>query len=364
MSDDFADDSSTLNSCFDEDEEEELEFRNLIRNSQFKPPSRRDKKEKYEKIEKLGEGSYGIVYKARGKQSGEFVAIKKIKCDCADEGISNSTLREISMLKQLRHECIVLLKHAGFNDNHMLLIFEYIEQDLAQYLRAIKETSKLIPEKTIKRLMFQLCKGIDHCHKNRVFHRDLKPANLLIGPHDVLKIADFGLGITHGIPVQHLSDPNEVVTLYYRAPELLLGTRKYTGAIDMWSIGCIFAEVHTTDLLFEGEMEFEQLIEIFQKLGTPNEEQWPGITMLEHYHESFPRWHKSPFKEFVNDDMGGGALCWDFLEKSLTYYPLRRLTASEAIRHPFFDAIREEPRFRKRRRMPIRTRAKRMKIVE
>lgn len=319
----------------------------MLVTSEFESKStKRSGKENYEKLEKLGEGSYGVVYKARGKKSGELVAIKKIKCDCVDEGISASTLREISMVKQLNHECIVLLKHAGFQKNHMILIFEYIEQDLAQYLRQM--TTYLQP-KTIKRLMFQLVSGIDHCHKHRVFHRDLKPANLLIGPNDVLKIADFGLGITHGIPVQHLSDPNEVVTLYYRAPELLLGTRKYTSAIDMWSVGCIFAEVHTANLLFDGDMEFEQLIEIFQRLGTPDEIKWPGISNLAFFHHKFPRWRKKPFKELVKEDCGGTTLCWDFLEKALTYYPLRRMTAAQAMDHPFFDAIRDESRFRKRK---------------
>jgi len=344
MTDD--DDASTLKSFVD-GEIEEREFRKLLVSQEFSPDStQRSSKENYEKLEKLGEGSYGVVYKARGKHTGELVAIKKIKCDCSDEGISASTLREISMLKQLTHECIVLLKHAGFQQNHMLLIFEYIEQDLAQYLRELKEH---LPNKTVKRLMFQLVRGIDHCHKHRVFHRDLKPANLLIGPHDILKIADFGLGITHGIPVQHLSDPNEVVTLYYRAPELLLGTRKYTGAIDMWSVGCIFAEVHTANLLFDGDMEWEQLIEIFQKLGTPDEAKWPGISKLPYFHPAFPRWQKTPFNKIIKEDVGGSSLCWDFLEKSLTFWPLRRLTAAEAVDHPFFDAIRDEPRFRKRK---------------
>jgi len=359
MTDDVEDETSTLNSFVD-GEDDGLKFRQLLETSQFSPnKSRKKKEEQYEKMEKLGEGSYGVVYKARGKDSGELVAIKKIKCDCSDEGISASTLREISMLKQLNHECIVLLKHAGFHDNHMLLIFEYIEQDLAQYLRPL--TSHL-PSKTIKRLMFQLVQGINHCHKHRVFHRDLKPANLLIGPGDILKIADFGLGMTHGIPVQHLSDPNEVVTLYYRAPELLLGTLKYTGAIDMWSVGCIFAEVHTANLLFDGEMEWEQLIEIFQKLGTPDDDKWPGVSKLPYFHPAFPRWRKTPFNEIIEPNVGGNHLCWDFLEKALEYWPLRRMTAAQAVEHPFFDSIRDEPRFR-RRKTSERPR-KRRKLVE
>jgi len=360
LTEDLAGENSPLNSISDNENQDDDTFRNIL--TSCETGSARPAKENYEKLEKLGEGSYGVVYKARGKDSGELVAIKKIKCDCAEEGISASTLREISMLNQLRHECVVLLKHAGFHHNHMLLIFEYIEQDLAQYLRAI---TKYIPAKQVKRLMFQLVSGIEHCHKHRVLHRDLKPANLLIGPNDVLKIADFGLGITHGIPVQHLSDPNEVVTLYYRAPELLLGTKKYTGAIDMWSVGCIFAEVHTANLLFDGDMEWEQLKEIFETLGTPTEEKWPGVTNLPFYHPAFPRWKKKAFSQIIEKKCGGNELCWDFLDKCLTYYPLQRLTAAEALEHPFFDAVRDESRFKWNKRRKISTRPrKRQKIVE
>jgi len=283
----------------------------------------------YKKLEKLGEGTYGVVYKACNTETGEFVAIKKIKLDHSDEGLPATTLREISMLKQLTHPCIVDLIHANYEEDRLYLIFEYVEQDMKAYMDSL---SKAPSEKTIKKFMYQLLSGLYHCHKHRILHRDLKPQNLLIGENDTLKLADFGLGREHGIPIEQLT--HEVVTLWYRAPEILLGTKKYSGSVDMWSVGCIFAEFYKKEALFMGDCEIDQMFQIFKVLGTADEESWAGVSNLADYQSIFPRWRRQPLQNVVNTISKNGL---DLLEKCLVYRPGDRIYAKQALNHPYFD---------------------------
>jgi len=288
----------------------------------------------YKKLEKLGEGTYGVVYKAQNQLTGEFVAIKKIKLDHSDEGIPATTLREISMLKQLRHDCIVHLQQAEYGeDGKLFLIFEFVEQDMKSYLESLVKPPS---PRTIKKLMYQLVCGLYHCHRRRILHRDLKPQNLLIGKGDVLKIADFGLGREHGLPITAFT--HEVVTLWYRPPEILLGAEKYSGAVDMWSVGCILGEFYQTEALFMGDCEIDQLFQIFRQLGTPSDATWPEVSSYKDFHPSFPNWKRQDLDEIVPqmDDCGH-----DLLEKCLIYKPSSRLTASAAKQHSYFDEIRQ-----------------------
>lgn len=287
----------------------------------------------YKKIEKLGEGTYGVVYRAVNQLTGEFVAIKKIKLDQSDEGMPATTLREISVLKQLRHPCIVHLQHAEYGDEgRLFLIFEFLERDMKVYLDSLIDApSPLI----IKKLMYQLVSGLHHCHRRRILHRDLKPQNLLIGKNDVLKIADFGLGREHGLPIESFT--HEVVTLWYRAPEILLGAEKYSGAIDMWSVGCIFGEFYKKEALFMGDCEIDQLYQIFRGLGTANESNWPGVSTHKEFKLVFPKWERKEVTQLV-PAMDPCAL--DLFEKFLTYHPGLRLTAAAAKAHRYFDEIR------------------------
>ena len=144
----------------------------------------------------------------------------------------------------------------------------------------------------IKKFMFQLLSGISECHMRRIIHRDLKPANLLIDKGEVLKIADFGLARTFSLPVRPYS--REVVTLWYRAPEILLGATEYSTGIDIWAIGCIFVEMVTKKPLFAGDSDIDQLYRIFRVLGTPNEQNWPGVSNLRDYKNSFPNYPTNP----------------------------------------------------------------------
>lgn len=192
--------------------------------------------EKYLKLDKVGEGTYGIVYKARNKETQEIVALKSIRLDSVDEGVPCTAIREISLLKELVHPSIVHLHDVIYTEKKLTLVFEFLEKDLKKYMDSC---SGHIPAQQIQIFMYQLLCGIKFCHEHRVLHRDLKPQNLLINGNGELKLADFGLARAFGIPVRSFS--HEVVTLWYRAPDVLLGSTKYSTSIDMWSIGCIFA---------------------------------------------------------------------------------------------------------------------------
>ncbi|KAK4924685.1 negative regulator of the PHO system, partial [Elasticomyces elasticus] len=225
----------------------------------------------FQQLEKLGEGTYATVYKGRNRQTGELVALKEIHLD-SEEGTPSTAIREISLMKELKHESIVTLHDVIHTENKLMLVFEYMDKDLKKYMDARGDRGQL-DSPTIKRFMHDLLKGTAFCHDNRVLHRDLKPQNLLINTKGQLKLADFGLARAFGIPVNTFS--NEVVTLWYRAPDVLLGSRTYNTSIDIWSAGCIMAEMYTGRPLFPGTTNEDQLQKIFRLMGTPSERTWP-----------------------------------------------------------------------------------------
>lgn len=197
--------------------------------------------ENFQKVEKIGEGTYGVVYKAKNKLTGEVVALKKIRLDTETEGVPSTAIREISLLKELNHPNIVKLLDVIHTENKLYLVFEFLHQDLKKFMDASALTG--IPLPLIKSYLFQLLQGLAFCHSHRVLHRDLKPQNLLINADGSIKLADFGLARAFGVPVRTYT--HEVVTLWYRAPEILLGCKYYSTAVDIWSLGCIFAEMVT-----------------------------------------------------------------------------------------------------------------------
>ena len=251
--------------------------------------------EHYQKLEKLGEGSYGIVYKAQNRQTNEIVALKRIRIDMEDRGIPASALREISLLKELVYPHIVRLYDVLYSATKLTLVFEYLDSDLKKFIEGQRGDLDM---KTIRDLLRQLLRGIAFCHYHRVLHRDLKPQNLLINKREELKIADFGLARSTDIPVRGYS--LDVVTLWYRAPDILLGSRQYTSAIDMWSIGCIFAEMISGYPIFPGQNEQDQLLRIFKVLGTPNEHQWPSLIELPNYRTDFPIYEPTPLSSLFS----------------------------------------------------------------
>jgi cyclin-dependent kinase 1 len=215
----------------------------------------------YVKIEKIGEGTYGVVYKGRNKKNGHVVALKKIRLTAEEEGVPSTAIREISLLKELQHPNVVKLEDIVHQENKLYLVFEFLQYDLKRYLDTIP-VGVTLDAMLVKSYTYQILIGICHCHCRRVLHRDLKPQNLLIDKKGAIKLADFGLARAFGIPVRMYT--HEVVTLWYRAPEILLGAQRYSTPMDVWSIGCIMAEMITKRPIFHGDSEIDQLFRIFR----------------------------------------------------------------------------------------------------
>ncbi|KAI4691021.1 uncharacterized protein J4E88_002498 [Alternaria novae-zelandiae] len=286
----------------------------------------------FQQLEKLGEGTYATVFKGRNRQTGELVALKEIHLD-SEEGTPSTAIREISLMKELRHENIVLLHDVIHTENKLMLVFEFMDKDLKRYMDSRGDRGALDPA-TIKSFMYQLLKGIAFCHEARVLHRDLKPQNLLINNRGQLKLADFGLARAFGIPVNTFS--NEVVTLWYRAPDVLLGSRTYNTSIDIWSAGCIMAEMYTGRPLFPGTTNEDQVQKIFRLMGTPSERSWPGISQLPEYKNNFPVYHTQDLRLILPQvDQVGLSL----LNCMLQLRPEMRISAANALSHPWFNDL-------------------------
>lgn len=286
--------------------------------------------EDYIKIEKIGEGTYGVVYKGKNKKDNRTVALKKIRLESEEEGIPSTAIREISLLKELQHPNIVCLEDVLMQENKLYLVFEFLSMDLKKYMDSIP-SGQFMDKMLIKSYVYQIMQGILFCHQRRVLHRDLKPQNLLIDNNGVIKLADFGLARAFGIPVRVYT--HEVVTLWYRAPEVLLGSPRYSTPVDIWSIGCIFAEMVTKRPLFHGDSEIDQLFRIFRTLTTPTEESWPGVSSLPDYKSTFPCWKSNTLAQSVKNIEPNGL---DLLQKMLIYDPAARLSAKDAMTSPYF----------------------------
>lgn len=237
---------------------------------------------KFQIVEKLGEGTYGKVYKALHKTTQEPYALKKIRILYEEEGVPSTAIREVSLLKECDHPNVIKLHEVHSNASALYLVFEFLDMDLRMYL---KRNGQFTESMLLKSAVYQCFRGIEYCHSHRVLHRDLKPQNVLI---DVdarrLVLADFGLARAYSVPLRAYT--HEVVTLWYRAPEILLGTSKYATPMDMWSLGCIVAEMATAQALFPGDSEIDTIFKIFRVLGTPNEEVWPGVTTLRDFKQT------------------------------------------------------------------------------
>nr|XP_035933628.1 cyclin-dependent kinase 18 isoform X1 [Halichoerus grypus] len=247
------------------------------------------KLETYVKLDKLGEGTYATVFKGRSKLTENLVALKEIRLE-HEEGAPCTAIREVSLLKNLKHANIVTLHDLIHTERSLTLVFEYLDSDLKQYL---DHCGNLMSMHNVKIFMFQLLRGLAYCHRRKILHRDLKPQNLLISERGELKLADFGLARAKSVPTKTYS--NEVVTLWYRPPDVLLGSTEYSTPIDMWGVGCIHYEMATGRPLFPGSTVKEELHLIFRLLGTPTEETWPGVTALSEFRAyNFPRYQPQP----------------------------------------------------------------------
>ncbi|KAJ3129875.1 hypothetical protein HK100_008365 [Physocladia obscura] len=286
----------------------------------------------YEKLNRIEEGSYGIVYRARDKQTGEIVALKKLKLENEKNGFPVTTLREIYTLLLAKHPNIVDVREIVVTPSYsgVFIVMEFVEHDLKSLMDSMR-TPFLQSE--IKTLMLQLISACECLHNKWIVHRDLKTSNLLMNNRGMMKVADFGLARRFGDPLGNMTQL--VVTLWYRAPELLLGEKKYTTAIDMWSVGCIFAELVNKEPLAPGKGEIDQLDKIFKLLGTPTEQVWPGFLRLP-VPKSFNFRHQ-PFNNLKLRFPSLTANGIDLMSCLLTYDPKQRITAAEALKHPYFN---------------------------
>lgn len=314
------------------------------------PPSRRTKRfsafggdspfgksEAYVKLEQLGEGSYATVFRGYSHLTSQTVALKEIRLQ-EEEGTPFTAIREASLLKELKHSNIVTLHDIIHTRETLTFVFEYVHTDLSQYMEKHGTGNGGLDPRNVKLFLFQLLRGLAYCHRRRVLHRDVKPQNLLISEIGELKLADFGLARAKSVPSHTYS--NEVVTLWYRPPDVLLGSTEYSTSLDMWGVGCIFVEMLTGEPTFPGvRCTYDQLDKIFKVLGTPTEETWPGVTHLPAYKAhrllfypprklglSFPR---------LYDIAEGDSMASSLLQLN----PDDRIGAEEALQHPYFASL-------------------------
>ncbi|KAI7889016.1 kinase-like domain-containing protein [Mucor mucedo] len=286
----------------------------------------------YELQEKLGQGSYGEVFKARNKESNDLVALKRMSIGDEGKGIHLSTIREINILKQLNHKNIIPLRDVVVDpeNRNIYIVLPYMEHDLAGLLH---NPNVKLTAQDIKTYLKQLLEATAHMHESGILHRDIKASNILINNDGILQIADFGLA-------RDMDNGNEeytksVVTRWYRPPELILGEGRYTSAIDMWGVGCVFGELIKSRAILQGQDDLDQLKKIFNLCGSPNQ-------------KNMPNWHKLPdarktrFKKTVRrvrrDYSSFDPLAADLLDKLLVLDPKKRLTALEALDHNYFSS--------------------------
>ena len=382
------------------------------------PPTYKAKahiKDNYEPIGFISSGTYGRVYQVAGinARAGQGVfAVKKFKPDKEGDGnitytgLSQSAIREMSLCKELDHPNVIHLVEIILDEKCVFMVFEYCEHDLLQLIQyhsqivqqqsqipstptsSIGPKTRQIPASTIKSVLYQLLNGVAYLHANWVLHRDLKPANLMVTSAGEVRIGDLGLARIFQKPLHSLFNGDKVVvTIWYRAPELLLGSRHYTPAVDLWAVGCIFAELLGLRPIFKGEeakmdgkknvpFQKNQMQKIAEILGMPSVERWEGVTWMPEYSQlqglpyavreqgnkrqggannagdsgsnvppGLERWYSTTLHNagYVAPHNHPGQQGLELMAALLEYDPAKRLTARQALDHPYFHANGEKP---------------------
>mmetsp|Transcript_26889 Transcript_26889/g.34501 ORF Transcript_26889/g.34501 Transcript_26889/m.34501 type:complete len:559 (-) Transcript_26889:303-1979(-) len=302
----------------------------------------------FQKKHQVGEGTYGSVFVGADKITGEIVALKRINTEEEENGFPITAIREVKILKALHHSNIVQLKEIvtskdqGDIPKNVFMVFEYLEYDLT----GIIESPEIkISQDHIKSWSKQLLSGVHYMHVNKIIHRDLKSSNLLINKRGELKIADWGLARSWNKEMKRLT--NRVITLWYRPPELLLGCNQYTTKIDMWSVGCIIAEMFRRGGLLKGSTEANQLDLIFRMMGHPTREDWPDIDKMCPLWKNFePKSGEQVFPRRVREELKArlptSAMNWmtphaiDLIDSLLAHNPEKRWSADKALLAEYF----------------------------
>uniref|UniRef100_A0A7N0V9E3 Protein kinase domain-containing protein n=1 Tax=Kalanchoe fedtschenkoi TaxID=63787 RepID=A0A7N0V9E3_KALFE len=291
--------------------------------------------ESYDMISKIGSGTYSNVYKARDRESGKVVALKKVRFDTSEPEAVKFMAREIMILQKLDHPNIVKLQGLATSRMHysLYLVFDFMQTDLAHI---ISRPDTSLTEPQIKSYAHQLLSGLQHCHEKGILHRDVKGSNLLIDRNGALKIADFGLA-NYFEPNKKQNLTSRVVTLWYRAPELLLGATDYGVGIDLWSAGCLVAEMFEGVPIMPGRTEVEQIHKIFKLCGTPSEEYWKRLRLSSTFR---PPHSYKPNLQSAFRTLPGSAI--DLLSTLLAWDPAHRGTAASALQNPDPEEMKNE----------------------
>ncbi|MAD20730.1 MAG: hypothetical protein CMJ52_11395 [Planctomycetaceae bacterium] len=318
--------------------------------------------EGYDIVRKIGEGTSGVVYVVQAKDDGQCdqttnrFAIKAYKT-VSKKGVCTAAIREIGLLRELNHPNVIRMNkvHIAQKERAVFLSYEYINHDLHEIIRRHVSQHKKIPEYTVKSLLWQILRGVDYLHSNWVMHRDLKPSNILITAEEgksqgSAKIADFGLARLFRNTLQPLRADGVVVTLWYRSPELLLGTQHYSPAIDMWAVGCLFGELLRLRPLFYSHQlpgntfQVNQMERIINILGRPSTTRWPALTEMDHWKNNTnniqnykPTKGKARKLESMLS-MKKDCTAIHLLKRMLEYNPQKRITAAEALKHEYFQS--------------------------
>ncbi|RPA76374.1 Pkinase-domain-containing protein [Ascobolus immersus RN42] len=302
---------------------------------------------KFVRGKKLGEGTYAIVYLGHDTSTTPPtpVAIKKIKLAPTSEGLSMDAIREVKYLRELHHPNIISLLSIYAHNSNLSLVLEFLPGGDLELL--MKDQSLTYSTADIKSWMGMAIRGLAWCHRHFVLHRDIKPNNLLLAADGVLKLGDFGLARSFADPMRVMT--NKVITLWYRPPELLYGARFYSGAVDVWSLGTVFAELILRTPLLPGQSDLGQLSLIAKALGAPSERNWPGVSALPDWVPPTEGGPEQGMDFFVGMFASVGVEGAELVRGMLRLDPKKRVTAEEALRHKWFQV---EPRATHPSRLP------------